>query len=292
MNPRQRWLVFFAASTVVVLSVGLSTYPRDKQRSDRPAAQSELQNDLASVTPSSAWTSSAHPSEHPSASRSPSLSLEPTDPTTEYPSWNHFNPSLQPTLGPTTLQSIPSPPNRSETEMPSFMISVTPSLRQFKGSSLPSQSFFPSIGAMPVSSTAKARSTVPTAHSPSPAPITTASPSVTPSSLPTQTPTLGKVSSLPSSHPSSKASQSLVFFVVADAPYSTEEADELLEQVSGIDGADFIVHLGDIRSARRNDRCQRQVYQWMKSTLRQANIPAFIVVGGEFNKETQRYFQI
>ena len=72
------------------------------------------------------------------------------------------------------------------------------------------------------------------------------------------------------------------FYLIADVPYNPKERDELGPQITDIpsDG-EFVVHLGDIRSAREGQRCDQAEYTYLGDVLRNhSHAPAFVVVGG------------
>jgi hypothetical protein len=65
-----------------------------------------------------------------------------------------------------------------------------------------------------------------------------------------------------------------------DVPYDDQQAIELGIQMDNIPAtADFVVHVGDIRSARDGDRCRVQQYQQVSNLLQQSAVPVFIVPG-------------
>ncbi|HEY7445834.1 MAG TPA: hypothetical protein VH701_25630, partial [Vicinamibacterales bacterium] len=74
--------------------------------------------------------------------------------------------------------------------------------------------------------------------------------------------------------------QPIVFAAAGDVPYSTSEISEFQEHMDSLDlysGAEFLVHLGDIKAG--SGSCTESWYQSMAASLRTLSIPAFIVPG-------------
>ena len=131
-------------------------------------------------------------------------------------------------------------------------------------------------------------SPAPTSLPPSPVPSHT--PSLTPTSLPSNSPS-SAISTQPSTtsassncrHLDSAVCRITVFYAIADVPYTDVERAELPPQIASLpNNAEFLVHLGDIRSARENPVCQLQEYEEIAGMLKKSRVPVFIVVGGEF----------
>jgi hypothetical protein len=73
-----------------------------------------------------------------------------------------------------------------------------------------------------------------------------------------------------------------IFYAIADVPYTDLEREQLPLQVLSIpDNAEFLIHLGDIRSAAKEDSCRLGEYKDIAATLKLVPVPVFIVVGGE-----------
>ncbi|KAL7520226.1 hypothetical protein ACHAWX_004960, partial [Stephanocyclus meneghinianus] len=74
----------------------------------------------------------------------------------------------------------------------------------------------------------------------------------------------------------------LVFYVIGDAPYKVTELDPTTgfpHQVRGIpDDAEFVVHVGDILSAKESG-CHQSWYQQVSQILKESNAPVFITPG-------------
>lgn len=83
-----------------------------------------------------------------------------------------------------------------------------------------------------------------------------------------------------SSTHSSSSFGTTTFYVVADSPYNTADADRLLNQMTSIpQDAEFVVHLGDIRNAEGKPQCTLGEYQAVSDILRQSCAPVFITIG-------------
>lgn len=84
----------------------------------------------------------------------------------------------------------------------------------------------------------------------------------------------------PVQNPSSsgfKKSDTAVFYVVADSPYSTADASRLLYQMQHIPlDADFVVHLGDIRNAAGHPICRLIQYRFVSDLLRNSWAPVLL----------------
>lgn len=72
------------------------------------------------------------------------------------------------------------------------------------------------------------------------------------------------------------------FCVVADAPYDETMRLRLLKQVKTIDeDCEFVVHLGDIRSAANFDTCELEPYTNARLIMSRSAKPVFITLGGK-----------
>ncbi|CAJ1963235.1 unnamed protein product [Cylindrotheca closterium] len=111
-------------------------------------------------------------------------------------------------------------------------------------------------------------------------------PSLTPSSLPT---TSLVPSVAPSKNPSSTPSQNptyeeleTTFYAIGDVPYRHNERVQLKDRMKELPtDAEFLIHLGDIRTSGTNQRqpCLIQDYQEVHNTLRLSKVPVFIIPG-------------
>jgi predicted phosphodiesterase len=102
-------------------------------------------------------------------------------------------------------------------------------------------------------------------------------PSSSPSILPSENPTLHPTLS-PTTAPTTP--RTIVFYAIGDVPYSEEEAEGLEAQMKHIpDDADFVIHVGDIRSAKQKNDCVNSDYTKVSKILRQSHAPVFLVMG-------------
>jgi len=79
--------------------------------------------------------------------------------------------------------------------------------------------------------------------------------------------------------PSSGNGTSIIFYAMADAPYTDHERENIMPyQIKNLSSsADFLVHLGDLQDAA--DGCQESAYQAASAILKQSNIPVFVIPG-------------
>jgi hypothetical protein len=71
------------------------------------------------------------------------------------------------------------------------------------------------------------------------------------------------------------------FYAIADVPYNETETAELPGQIAAIpEDAEFLIHLGDIRSAKEGFLCTQAEYQAVASMLTASKVPVFIILGG------------
>jgi hypothetical protein len=70
------------------------------------------------------------------------------------------------------------------------------------------------------------------------------------------------------------------FYAIGDVPYTDEQAIDLAQQMDAIPAsADFVIHVGDIRSAVDNTRCTLTEYQNVARILQRSRVPVFLVPG-------------
>lgn len=73
-----------------------------------------------------------------------------------------------------------------------------------------------------------------------------------------------------------------IFYAIADVPYTSTEALALPSQVQSLpDNAEFLIHLGDIRSATKEKDCVLSDYRNIASILKLSRVPVFLVPGGK-----------
>ena len=113
---------------------------------------------------------------------------------------------------------------------------------------------------------------------PTTAPRRTRPPSTPPTAQPSKEPT-----PRPSKEPTPEPTESPItrFYAIADVPYNATEIAALPLQIAGLpDDAEFLIHLGDIRSADQGAACTSRQFDEVASMLRQSRVPVFLVVGG------------
>lgn len=132
---------------------------------------------------------------------------------------------------------------------------------------LESRKVSPFVPAIPAT---KAQSTTPSA---SPSAYDSTSPSAFLSLSP---------SAQPSAAPTIKAVET-TFYAIGDVPYRDSEMAELEEHVLALpDDAEFLIHVGDIRSGEDEDRkCRIKDYEEVRDILLQSPVPVFIIPGGK-----------
>lgn len=112
-----------------------------------------------------------------------------------------------------------------------------------------------------------------------------------PTFLPSASPSTSEPTMNPTLSPTETSIQVTTFFVVGDVPYNPQQALELGLQMDGIPAtADFVVHVGDIRSASENNQCRLQEYQEVSELLQRSAVPVFIVPGDSTLVASVEYF--
>jgi len=110
----------------------------------------------------------------------------------------------------------------------------------------------------------------------------TLAPNLSPSALPSRQPTKTLVTEMPTaSHPKIDVVETTAFLVIGDVPYNVQQARELAVQMDNIaaGSADFVVHVGDIRSAADGARCSLAEYQAVEDILKRSKVPMFVIPG-------------
>ena len=65
-------------------------------------------------------------------------------------------------------------------------------------------------------------------------------------------------------------------------PYTDVDVRALPTQILSLpDNAEFLIHLGDIRSAQKEDACVLSDYQNVAAILKLSRVPVFLVPGGK-----------
>lgn len=104
-----------------------------------------------------------------------------------------------------------------------------------------------------------------------------APPTLDPTSKPTQRPTR-KPSNRPTPNPTEDTT--LTFYVMADAPYSDYERDEVMPDVIDTlpEDAEFLFHLGDLEY-KKQDNCEEWAYRAASRALKKSKVPVFVLPG-------------
>jgi hypothetical protein len=123
----------------------------------------------------------------------------------------------------------------------------------------------------------------------SPTESTTAAPTKRPIRAPTKSPTSSPTKNpteSPTKDDSNNAQEMMTrFYAIGDVPYTTAEEQELRVQMAAIpEDAEFVIHVGDIRSARDGRPCEKAEYENVAEMLRLSRAPVFIVPGGEYSQ--------
>ena len=72
------------------------------------------------------------------------------------------------------------------------------------------------------------------------------------------------------------------FYAIGDVPYTERETKELKTQIDELeDDAEFLIHVGDIRTARNKSQCTIQEYYEVADILNKSHAPVFIILGGK-----------
>jgi hypothetical protein len=71
------------------------------------------------------------------------------------------------------------------------------------------------------------------------------------------------------------------FYAIGDVPYTNLQKMELIQQIETLpDDAEFLLHLGDIRSGNISNPCELADYQDVANILLSSTVPVFVVPGG------------
>ena len=71
------------------------------------------------------------------------------------------------------------------------------------------------------------------------------------------------------------------FYAIGDVPYTDRQATTLRQQVIDLPrDANFLLHVGDIRSARDGRRCRKEEFIAVSDILKESAVPVFLVIGG------------
>jgi hypothetical protein len=112
---------------------------------------------------------------------------------------------------------------------------------------------------------------------PTESPVTDAPITPDPTPEPTERPT-----KRPSNPPSPRPTEdtTITFYVMADAPYSDYERDEVMPDVIETlpSDAELLFHLGDLEY-KKEDNCEEWAYQTASRALRKSPVPTFVLPG-------------
>ena len=74
--------------------------------------------------------------------------------------------------------------------------------------------------------------------------------------------------------------KTVVFAAIGDVPYTNWEARKLKEQMDDLnEAAEFLIHVGDMRSAANRDACTLEEYEEVADILLRSRVPVFIILG-------------
>jgi hypothetical protein len=103
--------------------------------------------------------------------------------------------------------------------------------------------------------------------------------SSTPSNIPSSEPSASQLSDSPTSI--SENPLQTRFYAIGDVPYTNLQKMELIQQIETLpDDAEFLLHLGDIRSGNLSNPCELADYQDVANILLSSTVPVFVVPGG------------
>lgn len=123
------------------------------------------------------------------------------------------------------------------------------------------------------------------------APTVELPPAPKPTLYPTRSPTEPKPTLHPTSQPTGfSGHQSFSFYVIGDIPYTEEEVDVIEHQIQNMvvdptqyldnQGAQFVVHVGDIMKGGNSARCYKWQYQMVEQMYTSScPVPAFVLPG-------------
>jgi len=71
-----------------------------------------------------------------------------------------------------------------------------------------------------------------------------------------------------------------IFYAIGDVPYDDDQAETLDDQMRNLpQDAEFVIHVGDIRSSPEGVDCERSEYENVRDLLKQSHAPVFIILG-------------
>lgn len=80
--------------------------------------------------------------------------------------------------------------------------------------------------------------------------------------------------------PATAEIKSLIFAAIGDVPYTDWESSKLKDHMDELDEtAEFVIHVGDIRSAANGDECVLEEFEDVAEILLRSPVPVFIILG-------------
>lgn len=75
------------------------------------------------------------------------------------------------------------------------------------------------------------------------------------------------------------------FYVIGDLPYDERQRQRLIYHVENLpEDAEFLIHIGDLRSAKEMNECILSEYEGVAEILKKSHVPTFIIPGdNEYN---------
>jgi hypothetical protein len=259
-------------ATLEQVTVSPSTRP-----SFRPSSEPTIETNFTETFEPSNFTETFEPS-NSSMTDSPSQGENTT-----------YWPSVSPTTANMTFDLVPSSspiPSNSNDDLPTMKPTPRTTTQQ---PATASPSFHPTSlpSASPTSSSTTADTESPTS-SPTKAPTSTlvSPPSPFPSASPSQDELKGRIATLTPTKKNDDTDEisglGTRFYAIGDVPYSDAEARQLLVQIENLPlDAEFLIHVGDIRSARDGRSCTIDEYYDVAAILNQSHAPVFLVLGGK-----------
>ena len=236
-----------------------------------PIPEPTIQPTPSPTTPSATPVPTAQPTPGPKTPEpTPALTVQPIPGSTLAPTPEPTAQSTPvattpaPTPGP-IVHSTPSPTTPAPTRRPTAQPTPSPTTPALT----PAPTVLPTPGPTPAPTPQPTAQPTPVATTPTPTPNPTLQPTLSPT--------------MPATTPGPAGSPLLTtFYAVADAPYNETEAAELAVQIQSLPSdAEFLMHLGDIRSAASGAACQLSEYTEVAMILRQSAVPVFIIKGGK-----------
>ena len=289
MTRLPRYIVLVIAAVALVILIITSSVVRSKGN-DLEESESYLSS-RGTMEPTLSPFTTPNPTDAPSLrpsfgteqngtfpSQEPTIEVNDTEPFLP----TNFTESPAPTYNSTFRPSFSSSPHPNSSTFPS--LSPFPTYwNDTSPSGQPAPSF---LSILPTSTGSPSTSTIDVSTQPSTAGITTNMPIGQATSPPTATNSSGNEESSRAITESLTESSTLGtrFYAIGDVPYTRAEANELNVQIANVpQDAEFVIHVGDIRTAKAGNLCTLHEYHHVAGILNQSHAPVFIVLGGEFS---------